>query len=316
MFTLPGKRIWVAGHQGLVGRAMVRALQKAQAEVLSIGRQHLDLRDQAATHLWVKNTQPDAIVLAAATVGGIGDNQARPVDFLYDNLMIQSHVIRAAYESGVEKLLFLGSSCIYPREVAQPIVPEALLTGALEPTNEAYALAKIAGIKLCQSYQQQYGARFIAAMPCNLYGPGDRFDAARSHVIPALMLKMHQARLAQIPEIALWGSGKPLREFLHVDDLARGLLMLLEHYEGSAPVNVGNGAEVSIADLALHMVEVTGYQGRLIFNPAQPDGTPRKILDLAVIKNIGWSPRIPLLQGLQDTYDWFCAQPALTKQAA
>lgn len=316
MFTLSGKRIWVAGHNGLVGRAVVRALEGVRADVLTVSRRHLDLRDQAATHLWIKNTQPDAIILAAATVGGIGDNQARPVDFLYDNLMIEAHVIRAAYEAGVEKLLFLGSSCIYPRDAMQPVVPEALMTGALEHTNEAYALAKIAGIKLCQAYQAQYGARFITAMPCNLYGPGDRFDAVRSHVIPALMLKMHQARLTGQPTVDLWGSGTPLREFLHVDDLARGLLMLLEQYEGREPVNVGSGDEVTIADLAAQLKQVTGYGGQIVFNAEYPDGTLRKVLDSSIIRSLGWKPEIGLMKGLQDTYEWFCAQPALAKQAA
>ena len=304
MFTLPNKRIWVAGHHGLVGSALVRALPPEN--VITVTRDELDLRDQIATRLWIKRNKPDAIILAAATVGGIGDNKARPADFLYDNLMIEANVIHAAHEAGVEKLLFLGSSCIYPRDAAQPIMEDALLSGPLEPTNEAYAIAKIAGIKLCQSYQQQYGSRFISAMPCNLYGPGDRFDAQRSHVIPALMLKMHQAKSSYRSTLALWGSGNPLREFLHVDDLAQALVLMLEQYEGTAPVNIGSGAEIAIADLATQMAQIVGYNGTLAFDPSQPDGTPRKVLDSAAIRAMGWQPHIKLAQGLRETYEWFC----------
>ncbi len=304
MFTLPNKRIWVAGHHGLVGSALVRALPSEN--IITVARDELDLRDQTATRLWIKRNRPDAIILAAATVGGIGDNKARPADFLYDNLMIEANVIHAAHEAGVEKLLFLGSSCIYPRDAAQPISEDALLTGALEPTNEAYAIAKIAGIKLCQSYQQQYGSRFISAMPCNLYGPGDRFDAQRSHVIPALMLKMHQAKSSYRSTLTFWGSGNPLREFLHVDDLAQALVLMLEQYEGTMPVNIGSGAEIAIADLATQMAQVVGYDGTLAFDPTQPDGTPRKVLDSAAIRAMGWQPRITLPHGLRETYEWFC----------
>lgn len=314
MFMLPGKRIWVAGHNGLVGSALVRALPADM--VMVVDRDELDLRDQMATRLWVKHHKPDAIILAAATVGGIGDNKARPADFLYDNLMIEANVIHAAYESGVEKLLFLGSSCIYPREAAQPITEEALLTGPLEPTNEAYAIAKIAGIKMCQSYRQQYGASFISAMPCNLYGPGDRFDAMRSHVIPALMLKMHQARQEKRAQLELWGTGSPLREFLHVDDLARALILMLTEYNDSLPLNIGSGDEVSIRDLAHIMAAVTGYQGQIVFNPAHPDGTPRKILDSQRVQALGWQPRIDLKTGLQETYDWFCRNEKIVTRAA
>lgn len=314
MFMLPGKRIWVAGHNGLVGSALVRALPADM--VMVVDRDELDLRDQMATRLWVKHHKPDAIILAAATVGGIGDNKARPADFLYDNLMIEANVIHAAYESGVEKLLFLGSSCIYPREAAQPITEEALLTGPLEPTNEAYAIAKIAGIKMCQSYRQQYGASFVSAMPCNLYGPGDRFDAMRSHVIPALMLKMHQARQEKRAQLELWGTGSPLREFLHVDDLARALILMLTEYNDSLPLNIGSGNEVSIRDLAHIMAAVTGYQGQIVFNPAHPDGTPRKILDSQRVQALGWQPRIDLKTGLQETYDWFCRNEKIVTRAA
>ena len=312
MFTLSRKKIWVAGHNGLVGSALVRVLPDA----LTVPRDELDLRDQMATRLFIKRHRPDAIILAAATVGGIGDNKARPADFLYDNLMIEANVVHAAHEAGVEKLLLLGSSCIYPRDTAQPITESALLTGPLEPTNEAYAIAKIAGIKLCQSYQQQYGARFISAMPCNLYGPGDRFDAVRSHVIPALMLKMHQAKINHLPAIEFWGTGTPLREFLHVDDLARALILMLQDYEGSAPVNIGSGFEISIADLSAQMAQIVGYDGALAFNPAYPDGTPRKILDSHVIRDMGWEPKTDLMQGLQETYEWFCQHPQGLRRAA
>lgn len=306
MFTLPGKRIWVAGHAGMVGSAVMRALQDTGADILMAPRDQIDLRDQMSTRLWVRRNSPDAIVMAAATVGGIGDNQARPADFLYDNLMIEANIIHAAHEASVEKLLFLGSSCIYPRGAAQPLQPESLLTAPLEPTNEAYAIAKIAGIKLCQSYKRQYGAPFISAMPCNLYGPGDRFDARRSHVIPALMLKMHQAKTAGAATLELWGTGTPLREFLHVDDLAQGLIVLLRDYDAEAPVNIGSDQEVTIATLAGLLAGIVGYRGVISFNPAYPDGTPRKVLDSSVIRGLGWSPRVALAQGLEDTYRWFC----------
>lgn len=316
MFTLPNKRIWVAGHKGMVGSALMRFLATSGAEILSVPRDQLDLRDQTATRLFIRRSKPDAIIVAAATVGGIGDNKERPADFLYDNLMIETNIIHAAHEAGVDKLLFLGSSCIYPRNAAQPIIESALLTGTLEPTNEAYAIAKIAGIKLCQAFQQQYQARFISAMPCNLYGPGDRFDEARSHVIPALMLKMHQAKFENQPQLELWGTGTPLREFLHVDDLAKALILMLETYEGHDPVNIGSGSEISIAGLASQMAQAVGYQGELVFNPAYPDGTPRKILDSSVIRSLGWQPHIDLAQGLKETYDWFCLHQRTLRRAA
>ena len=298
----------------MVGSALVRALPVEN--LVTVPRAALDLRDQAATRQFISQHKPDAIIMAAATVGGIGDNTARPADFLYDNLMIEANIIQAAHEAGVEKLLFLGSSCIYPRDTAQPITEAALLTGALEPTNEAYAIAKIAGIKLCQSYQQQYKARFISAMPCNLYGPGDRFDELRSHVIPALMLKMHRAKQAPLPALEFWGTGTPLREFLHVDDLARALILMLEYYEGSAPVNIGSGTEITIAALATQMAQAVGYQGTITFDPAHPDGTPRKILDSRAMRALGWTPQIGLAEGLRETYEWFCRYPEAHRRAA
>ncbi len=311
--SLP-ERIWVAGHNGMVGRALLRALPPEQ--VLRASRTELDLRDQAATTAWINHHKPGAIILAAATVGGIGDNAARPADFLYDNMMIAAHVIHAAHGAGVDRLLFLGSSCIYPRDAAQPIREDSLLTGALEPTNEAYALAKIAGIKLCQSYRRQYGRRYSAVMPCNLYGPHDRFDTFRSHVIPALMLKMHRAKMAGADTLELWGTGTPLREFLHVDDLARAVVQALTDYDGDMPLNIGSGHEISIRDLVTLMAQVTGYQGKIVFNPAFPDGTPRKVLDSTRMRALGWQPHIDLINGLQDTYSWFCQNEHVLTRAA
>ncbi len=307
------ERIWVAGHNGLVGRALMRALSPER--VLFARRDELDLRDQFATTAWILHHKPDAIILAAATVGGIGDNAARPAEFLYDNMMIAANVIHAAHSAGVDRLLFLGSSCIYPRDAAQPITEDTLLTGALEPTNEAYALAKIAGIKLCQSYSRQYGRRYNAVMPCNLYGSHDRFDALRSHVIPALMLKMHHAKIAREEALTLWGTGTPLREFLHVDDLARAVLLTLSAYQEEMPLNIGSGIEISISDLAHAMAQVTGYQGKIVFDPAFPNGTPRKVLDSKRIRALGWQPHIDLLPGLQDTYHWFCQNEHILTRA-
>ena len=304
--SLRNKRIWVAGHGGLVGGALVRRLQAEGAQLLLVDRKTLDLREQAATDAWVRSQQPDAIIMAAATVGGIDANRTRPADFLYDNMMMAANVIHAAAGRGVSKLLFLGSSCIYPRDTAQPITPDALLSGPLEPTNEAYAIAKIAGVKLCQSYRVQHGCDFIAAMPCNLYGPGDRFDLAGSHVIPAMMMKFHQARLRGDFSVTLWGTGTPLREFLHVDDLAAGLVTLLQDYSDAAPVNIGPGSEISISNLASLMAEITGYSGAIHFDSAMPDGVPRKILDSAILRQMGWAPAIGLRDGLAATYDWYC----------
>lgn len=309
------ERLYIAGHNGMVGRALLRALP-LDHQIITASHAELDLRDQAQTLDFLATHKPDAIIMAAATVGGIGDNQARPADYLYDNLMMAAHIIHGAHRNNINRVLYLGSSCIYPRDSAQPIAPEALLTGALEPTNEVYALAKIAGVKLCQSYRRQYGRSYIAAMPCNLYGPYDRFDAQRSHVIPALMLKMHQAERDHLSSITLWGSGQPLREFLHVDDLARALLRALCDYDSEAPLNIGSGAECSIHDLAHMLAEVTGYQGVIHFNPDQPDGVPRKIVDSRVIRALGWQPDIDLRAGLQDTYDWFCKNERVLTCAA
>lgn len=300
--SLKGKRVWVAGHRGMVGSAVCRRLAGEGCEIL---RDDLDLRRQADVEVWMVEARPDVVILAAAKVGGIGANSEAPANFLYDNLMIEANVIHAAAEAGVEKLLFLGSSCIYPKDAQQPIAEEALLTGALEPTNEAYAVAKIAGVKLCAAYRAQKGCDFIAAMPCNLYGPGDRFDEQGSHVIPAVMMKMHAAKEAGADSVSLWGTGAPLREFLYVDDLADALVFLLQRYSDVRPVNVGSGAEISIADLASKIADVVGYEGRIVFDPAYPDGTPRKIMDCKRIHDHGWSPDTELQDGLRKTYVWY-----------
>ena len=297
-FSLRNKRVFVAGHNGMVGAAAVRRLQSEDCEVLTVSSSECDLRRQAEVEDWMAEHRPDAVILAAARVGGIKANSDFPADFLYDNLMIETNVIHAAYRVRVQKLLFLGSSCIYPKHAAQPIKEDALLSGALEPTNEAYAIAKIAGIKLCQSYRAQHGCDFIAAMPCNLYGPGDTYDAQRSHVIPALVMKMHKAGSS----VTLWGSGRPLREFLYVDDLADALVFLLKNYTEEKHINVGSGAEISIADLAREIAAVIGYKGKIEFDPVLPDGTPRRLMDSGRMAALGWKPRVSLREGLQNAY--------------
>lgn len=297
-FSLKGKKVFVAGHRGMVGSAVVRRLAGEDCSILT---SDIDLRDQALVHEWMAEHRPDVVVIAAAHVGGIGANAAYPADFLYNNLMIEANLIHAAYETNVEKLLFLGSSCIYPRDAAQPIREDALLSGALEPTNEAYAVAKIAGVKLCEAYRAQHGCDFISVMPCNLYGEGDRFDPARSHVIPALMMKAHAAQ----DEFVVWGSGEPLREFLYVDDLADACVFLLQQYSGAKPVNVGSGEEVSIANLAQKICDVVGFNGALRFDNEKPDGAPRKVMDSSRIYDAGWRPKVSLEQGLRRTYQWY-----------
>ena len=305
--NLPYRRIWVAGHRGLVGASLVRYFRDhyPQCEILTASRDTLDLRRQDETERWIAHNKPDAIILAAATVGGIGANAARPVDFLYDNLAIATNVIHAAAVQNVGKLLFLGSSCIYPRDCAQPIAEESLLSGALEPSNEWYAIAKIAGLKLCQAYRRQGGHDFIAAMPCNLYGPGDRFDLEQSHVIPALMMRFDHARRAGDSCVTLWGTGRPLREFLYIDDLADALVTLLANYSGEGPVNIGAGAEISIADLAVKIARVTGYNGRIEWDSSKPDGTPRKVMDSSRMRALDWVPQTGLDDGLATAWDWY-----------
>jgi len=300
-FPLDGKIVWVAGETGMVGRAITRALNVRGVRVLSAPHRVLDLTDQAATFAWIERYRPDAIFLAAAKVGGIGANSSYPADFMRDNLAIAQNVIEGAHRADVQRLLFLGSSCIYPKMAEQPIREEALMRGPLEPTNEAYAIAKIAGLKMCEFYSRQFGRDYISAMPTNLYGPYDRFDAENGHVIPAMMLKFMQAK----DHVTLWGSGNPLREFLHVDDLANALMCMIERYSGTEPVNIGSGEEVSIKTLAAMMQKVTGFQGKVVFDDTKPDGSPRKLLDSSKIHAMGWKPSIALEQGLAQTHAWY-----------
>ncbi len=295
-FSLQNKKVWVAGHKGMVGRAAVRRLQQENCDILTAD---LDLRVQADTQNWLAAHKPDAVILAAAKVGGIAANSTYPAEFLYDNLMIESNVIDGAYKAGVEKLLFLGSSCIYPRAAAQPITEDALLTGSLEATNEPYAVAKIAGIKMCQAYQSQYGCNFISAMPCNLYGPDDTYHAENSHVIPALIMKICAAKEARKDHVEIWGTGTPLREFLYVDDLVDALVFLLQSYSEEEHINVGSGAEISIAGLAHMIASITGYKGELVFNADKADGTPRKLMDSGKLAALGWQPQTLLKEGLE-----------------
>jgi GDP-L-fucose synthase len=302
VYSLRGKRVWVAGHRGMVGAALVRRLGREDCEVITVDRGTVDLRSQGQVETWMARTRPEAVFLAAAKVGGILANDSQPADFLYDNLMIEANVIHAACANRVEKLLFLGSSCIYPRDAAQPIPEAALLTGALEPTNEWYAVAKIAGIKLTQAYRRQRGCDFISAMPTNLYGPGDTYDARGSHVIPALLLKAHAARQAGGRDLEIWGSGRPLREFMHVDDCADALVHLMQTWSDPTHVNVGSGEEVSIAELARMVMDVVGLDGDVICDPEKPDGTPRKRLDVSILDSLGWRPGIRLPDGLRRTY--------------
>ncbi|MFP8942446.1 GDP-L-fucose synthase family protein [Streptomyces fenghuangensis] len=308
----PPARVFVAGHRGLVGSAVARRLSDRGYEVLTRTRAELDLRDGAATAAHLRDTRPDAVVLAAAKVGGIMANSTHPVQFLEDNLRIQLGVIGGAHAAGVRRLLFLGSSCIYPRHAEQPIAESALLTGPLEPTNQAYAVAKIAGIVQVQSYRRQFGASYISAMPTNLYGPGDNFDPETSHVLPALIRRFHEAREKGAEEVVLWGTGSPRREFLHVDDLAAACEVLLRRYDGDEPVNVGCGEDLTIRELAGLVASVVGYGGRISFDPAKPDGTPRKLLDVGRMRALGWSPSIGLAEGIAATHRaWLGAAEAV-----
>lgn len=307
-FEISGKRIFVAGHQGLVGKAVVRRLEREGVEVVTAPRSDLDLRDQNATKAFLKDTAPDGVIVAAAIVGGILANSTYPVDFLNDNLLIESNLISGSHECGIDRLLFLGSSCIYPREAPQPMREDALLTGPLEPTNQWYAIAKIAGIMLCRAYRAQYGRSYIAAMPTNLYGPGDNFDLNASHVIPALMRKIDTATRENSPTVEIWGTGTPLREFMHVDDLADALVFLLQTYDQNEHVNVGSGQEVTIAELATMLADVIGYRGELVFDTSKPDGPPRKALDCSRLAALGWKPAYDLPSGLKQTYDWYRAE--------
>lgn len=305
IFPLNGKRIWVAGHRGMVGSALIRRLEREPCETLTASRHVLDLTRQSQTEAWLMENRPDVAVIAAAKVGGIHANRSEPAQFLYDNLMIETNAIHSAYKAGVKKLLFLGSSCIYPKLAPQPMPEECLLESQLEPTNQWYAIAKIAGIKLCQAYRRQFGVDFISAMPTNLYGPGDNFDLLSSHVAPALIAKMHRAKVNQADSVEIWGSGKPKREFLHVDDLADACVHLLKTYSADLHINIGSGEDLSIAELAGTIRRIVGFEGRLVYNPEQPDGTPRKLLDISRLKAMGWEPTIALEDGLAHAYRWY-----------
>ncbi|NVJ95222.1 MAG: GDP-L-fucose synthase [Marivivens sp.] len=302
---MTGKRIWVAGHRGMVGGAVVRRLASEGCEVITAGRDVVDLVNQKAVHDWMAMSKPDAIVLAAAKVGGIHANATSPVDFLYENLMIEANILHAAHEANVERLLFLGSSCIYPKFAIQPIHERSLLTGALEPTNEWYAIAKIAGLKLVQAYRKQHGRDWISAMPTNLYGPGDNYDLSTSHVLPALLRKFHKAKESGDTEVVVWGTGTPLREFLHCDDLADALVFLLRSYSDDDHINVGSGVEVTIKELAETIAEVVGYDAVLTWDTSKPDGTPRKLMDSSRLHALGWNNARDLKEGIAQTYsDW------------
>ncbi|QRM56458.1 GDP-L-fucose synthase [Sinorhizobium sp. BG8] len=316
LYRLSGKRVFVAGHRGMVGSAIVRRLQREGCAILTASRAELDLTRQSEVEEWMGRTRPDAVVVAAAKVGGILANSAAPADFLYDNVVLETNIISSAQRVGVGRLLFLGSSCIYPRDALQPIVEDALLTGPLEPTNEAYAIAKIAGIKLCAAYRRQYGCDFISAMPTSLYGPGDNFDLASSHVVPALIRKVHEAKASGAPEVCIWGSGSALREFLHVDDCAEACVHLLKHYSGDMHVNIGSGEEIAIRDLAQLICRLAGYSGGLRYDTEKPDGVARKLLDSGRLRALGWSPSISLSDGLGATYAAYVAGLSMRREDA
>lgn len=312
-YRLAGKRVFVAGHRGMVGSALVRRLASEDCEILTVSRDQTDLRDQDGVGRWFAANRPDAVFLAAARVGGILANDTYPADFLHDNLAIQGNVIEAAFRCGVSKLLFLGSSCIYPKHAPQPIPEDALLTGPLEPTNQWYAIAKIAGLKMCEAYRRQHGVDFIAAMPTNLYGPGDNFDLDKSHVIPALIRKAHEAQAAGSPSLTVWGTGTPRREFLHVDDAADALVHLMKVYSEPGHVNVGCGEDISILELTRMVAAVAGFGGEIVHDLSKPDGTPRKLLDVTRLKATGWQPQIGLEAGLADAWRWFVEHQATAR---
>lgn len=299
------RRIWVAGHKGMVGSAITRCLEDRGDEVLKADRSVVDLRNQIGVEVWLRQNRPDAVIFAAAKVGGIYANDTYPADFIYDNLAIEANVIHSSHLAGVKRLVFLGSSCIYPKHAPQPIKERSLLTGPLEPTNEWYAIAKIAGIKLCQAYRKQYGRNYISVMPCNLYGPGDNFDPMTSHVLPALIRKFHEAKIKSAQEVVVWGSGTPLREFLHVDDLARAVVFCLDNYDDYEHINCGSSEEITIGALARLVARVIGYDGKITFDETKPDGTPRKLMDSSRITALGWAPTISLDEGIGHSYRWY-----------
>jgi GDP-L-fucose synthase len=309
-YALRGKRVWVAGHRGMVGAALVRRLTMENCELVTVDRRALDLTRQDAVERWMAQVLPKAVFVAAAKVGGILANDTYPAEFLYENLTIETNVIHAAAEIGVEKLLFLGSSCVYPKLAPQPIREDALLSGPLEPTNEWYAIAKIAGIKLAQAYRRQYGCDFISAMPTNLYGPGDNYDLASSHVLPALIRRAHEAKLQGERELTVWGTGAPRREFLHVDDCADALLKVMKVYSDAEPINIGSGEDLTILELARLVVEVVGFSGEIVMDRSKPDGTPRKLMNGEKLKALGWRPRIGLREGIADAYRAFLVENA------
>ncbi|HIM26130.1 MAG TPA: GDP-L-fucose synthase [Rhodospirillales bacterium] len=305
IYSLAGKQVWVNGHRGMVGSALVRRLESEDCKILKSTSDELDLRRQSDVEAWMEVQKPDAIFLCAATVGGILANETRPAEFIYDNMMIETNVIHGAWRTGVEKLLFMGSACIYPREAPQPMPEDCLLTGPLEPTNEWYAIAKIAGIKLCQAYRKQFGADFISAQPINLYGPGDNFDLVSSHVVPALIRKAHEAKAEGRDSMEIWGSGNPMREFLYVADIADALVFLMKRFSGDMQMNVGWGREISIRQLAETIGRIVGFEGKLVFDASKPDGTPRKLLDTTRLSGLGWKATTSLEEGLEKSYTWF-----------
>lgn len=306
IYVLKGKRVWVAGHKGMAGSAIVRRLAKEDCEVLTVDRAQLDLLRQAEVEAWLSQTKPHAIFLAAATVGGIMANSTRPAEFIYENLTIETNIIHGAYRAGVEKLMFLGSSCIYPKLAPQPMTEDALLTGPLEPTNEWYAIAKIAGIKLCQAYRRQYGCDFVSAMPTNLFGAADRYDLKQGHVVAALIMKIAAAKHEGRDVVELWGTGTPKREFLFVDDMADGLVFLMKHYSGEPHVNIGTGKEMTIRELGERIAKAANWSGTFVFDTTKPDGPPRKVMDVSKLTAMGWRAGTPFDTAIAQAYRWYC----------
>jgi GDP-L-fucose synthase len=313
-FDLTGRRVWVAGHGGMAGSAIARRLARENCEIVTVTHGELDLLRQSDVNAWMMDRKIDVVFLAAATVGGILANSARPADFLYENLAIASNVIHAAWNSGVKKLLFLGSSCIYPRLARQPMQEEDLLTGALEPTNEWYAIAKIAGIKLCQAYRRQYGCDFVSVMPTNLYGPGDRYNSERSHVVAALIMKIHAAKVSNSPAVELWGSGTPRREFLFSEDLADACIFVMKNYSGEMFLNVGTGHDMTILELAQDIAKIIDWKGTFTFDPSKPDGMPRKVMDVSRLRALGWTAPTDFETGMKEAYRWYLVNAAETKK--